>query len=67
MSGAQPKACEIANAVGVFAEVDKSRINTRLEQGWVHEMSDNLDEIFKKVDEYLKRRSLSQSLITATL
>nr|WP_252723402.1 hypothetical protein [Treponema pedis] len=56
MSGAQPKACEIANAVGVFAEVDKSRINTRLEQGWVHEMSDNLDEIFKKVDEYLKKK-----------
>ena len=56
MSGAQPKACEIANAVGVFAEVDKSRMNTRLVQGWVREMSDNLDAIFKTVDEHIKSK-----------
>ncbi|PIE99146.1 MAG: urocanate hydratase [Treponema sp.] len=55
MSGAQPKACKIANAVGVFAEVDKSRIGTRLEQGWVDEMSDDLDKIFARVDECLKK------------
>ncbi|MDD4127251.1 MAG: hypothetical protein PHV39_06135, partial [Methanomicrobium sp.] len=29
MSGAQPKAANIANAVGIFAEVDLSRIETR--------------------------------------
>ena len=29
MSGAQPKAANIARAVGIFAEVDKSRIDTR--------------------------------------
>ena len=33
MSGAQPKAANIANAVGIFAEVDKSRIETRHNQG----------------------------------
>ena len=54
MSGAQPKACEIANAVGVFAEVDESRIKTRLSQGWVKESSSDLDYIFKKVAEYVK-------------
>lgn len=46
MSGAQPKAAEIANAVGIIAEVDASRIKTRHDQGWVAEVSDNLDEIF---------------------
>ena len=34
MSGAQGKACEIAKGVAIVAEVDLSRINTRLEQGW---------------------------------
>ncbi len=46
MSGAQPKAANIANAVGVFAEVDMSRIDTRFNQGWVDMVSDNLDEVF---------------------
>lgn len=46
MSGAQPKAANIANAVGVFAEVDISRINTRLEQGWVEKVSSSLDDVF---------------------
>lgn len=46
MSGAQPKAVEIAGAVGIIAEVDISRINTRLEQGWVSKCSDDLEQIF---------------------
>ena len=50
MSGAQPKACEIANGIGVFAEVDKSRIETRHDQGWVAMVSDDLDEIFAEVE-----------------
>ncbi len=54
MSGAQPKACEIANGIGVFAEVDKSRIDTRYEQGWVSMVSDDLDEIFQKVEQCKK-------------
>ena len=41
------KAIEIANGVGIVAEVDYSRIKTRLDQGWVSMVSDNLDEIFK--------------------
>lgn len=54
MSGAQPKAIEIANGVGIVAEVDYSRIKTRLDQGWVSMASDNLDEIFKVVLEKVK-------------
>lgn len=46
MSGAQPKAVEIANGVGIFAEVDISRIITRHEQGWVSTFSSDLAEVF---------------------
>ncbi|MDR1539716.1 MAG: urocanate hydratase [Clostridiales bacterium] len=46
MSGAQPKAVEIAGGVGIIAEVDYSRIETRLKQGWVSEVSDDLEESF---------------------
>ncbi|MEL7566593.1 MAG: urocanate hydratase [Dehalobacterium sp.] len=56
MSGAQPKAAEIANAVGVIAEVDHSRIMTRYNQGWVSMVSDNLEEIFKTVEQNLKAK-----------
>ena len=42
MSGAQPKAANIARAVGLFAEVDRSRIQTRLDQGWVDAVPDDL-------------------------
>ncbi|MDR2484469.1 MAG: urocanate hydratase [Treponema sp.] len=56
MSGAQPKAAEIAGAVGVIAEVDKSRIETRLNQGWVSFSSAHLPEVFAKADEYLRKK-----------
>lgn len=51
MSGAQGKAAKIANGVGIIAEVDISRINTRLEQGWIDECSDDLDQVFKWANE----------------
>ena len=57
MSGAQPKAANIANAVGVFAEVDLSRIKTRHDQGWVDTVSDNLDEIFASVKEHVAEKT----------
>lgn len=46
MSGAQPKAASIAGAVSVIAEVDRSRIQTRCDQGWVDRVSTDLPEIF---------------------
>jgi urocanate hydratase len=52
MSGAQAKAVEIAGGIGIIAEVDKSRIDTRIEQGWLKRSSADLDEIFGWVDEF---------------
>ncbi|SCZ05289.1 urocanate hydratase [Alkaliphilus peptidifermentans] len=57
MSGAQPKAVEIANGIGIIAEVDPSRIETRHKQGWVSVTSNDLSEIFKIVEEYRKKKS----------
>ena len=60
MSGAQPKAIEIANGVGIVAEVDLSRIQTRYSQGWVSKISDNPDEAFALAAEYQdKKESVS--------
>lgn len=56
MSGAQPKAVEIANGVGIIAEVDASRIQTRHQQGWVKVVSSNLDEVFKIAAAYQNKR-----------
>ncbi|MFH0916319.1 MAG: urocanate hydratase [bacterium] len=46
MSGAQPKAADIAGAVSVVAEVDVSRIETRREQGWLQRVTADLDQAF---------------------
>ncbi len=54
MSGAQAKAVEIAGGIGLIAEVDKSRIETRHEQGWLTKYSDDLGQIFDWVEEYRK-------------
>lgn len=56
MSGAQPKAANIANACGIFAEVDLSRIETRKNQGWVDIVSDDLDEVFKIAGEKVAKK-----------
>jgi urocanate hydratase len=56
MSGAQPKAIEIANGVGIIAEVDLSRINTRYDQGWVAKVSDDLKEVFDTAKEYMEKK-----------
>lgn len=53
MSGAQPKAANIANAVGIFAEVDRSRIETRHGQGWVDVICEDIDEVFSLASEKL--------------
>jgi len=55
MSGAQPKAVEIANGVGIIAEVDYSRIETRHNQGWVKRISSDLKEVFEIAHEYMKK------------
>ncbi len=56
MSGAQPKAVEIAGGVGIIAEVDSSRIETRHGQGWVSKVTDSCEEAFRMADEACKAR-----------
>ncbi|MFP4186915.1 MAG: urocanate hydratase [Acholeplasmataceae bacterium] len=46
MSGAQGKAIEIAGGIGIIAEVDRSRIETRYGQGWISRVTDRVDEAF---------------------
>lgn len=56
MSGAQPKAVEIAKGVGIIAEVDYSRIKTRLDQGWITVCSSQLPDVFELADKYIKNK-----------
>ncbi|TGE40215.1 urocanate hydratase [Desulfosporosinus fructosivorans] len=56
MSGAQGKSVEIAQGVGIIAEVDESRIQTRYEQGWVSKRSADLEEVFRIAAEYLQKK-----------
>lgn len=55
MSGAQGKAAAIAGGVAVIAEVDSSRIRTRLEQGWVHEVCEDPAEAFRRARAFQNR------------
>ena len=48
MSGAQPKAVEIAGGVGIIAEVDASRIETRRSQGWVKQVTEDCADAFAR-------------------
>ena len=56
MSGAQPKAAEIAGAASIIAEVDSSRIETRYRQGWVGHVTQDLSEAFRLAKEAMERR-----------
>lgn len=56
VSGAQPKAAEIAGAACIIAEVDASRIETRYKQGWVGHVTDCIVEAFRIVYEAMERR-----------
>lgn len=56
MSGAQAKAIEIAGGVGIIAEVDKSRIKQRMEQGWLSKTSSDIKQVFKYLEEFKKKK-----------
>ena len=49
MSGAQPKAGNIAGVVSVTAEINPLAARKRYEQGWVDELHENLDELIPAV------------------
>jgi urocanate hydratase len=56
MSGAQGKAVRIAGGVGVIAEVDHSRIQTRYEQGWVDVVAKSCEEAFSIAQENVDKK-----------
>lgn len=61
MSGAQAKAAVIAGAVGVTAEINPKAAQKRYEQGWVQELTDDLDHVLKRIEE-ARRAGVALSL-----
>ncbi len=49
MSGAQPKAGNIAGVVSVTAEINPLAARKRYDQGWVDELHDDLDELLPRI------------------
>ncbi|MBR5399280.1 MAG: urocanate hydratase [Bacteroidales bacterium] len=49
MSGAQPKAGNIAGVVSVTAEINPKAARKRYDQGWVDELHENLDELIQRI------------------
>ena len=49
MSGAQPKAGNIAGVVSVTAEINPKAAEKRYAQGWVDELHENLDELVSRI------------------
>ena len=49
MSGAQPKAGDIAGVVSVVAEINPLAARKRYDQGWVDELHDSLDELIPRI------------------
>ncbi len=58
MSGAQAKAGKIAGCISVIAEVNPKAAQKRHQQGWVDELTDNLDELVQKVAEAKRKRQI---------
>jgi len=61
MSGAQGKACSIAKGVSIIAEVDKSKIEKKIEQKWIDEYVTTPKEAFKRALDYIKNK-ISKSI-----
>lgn len=56
MSGAQPKAGNIAGVVSVTAEINPLAARKRYDQGWVDELHDNLDELIPTIRKAVEER-----------
>ena len=54
MSGAQPKAGNIAGVVSVTAEINPKAAEKRYQQGWVDELHYSLDELIPRIKEAVK-------------
>ena len=56
MSGAQPKAGNIAGVVRVTAEINPLAARKRYDQGWVDELHENLDELIPRVRKAMENK-----------
>ncbi len=64
MSGAQPKAGNIAGVVSVVAEINPKAAGKRYEQGWVDELHDNLDELIPAIRQAVaEKRTVSMAYV----
>lgn len=64
MSGAQPKAGNIAGVVSVVAEINPKAARKRYEQGWVDELHDDLDELIPAIRKAVDcRRTVSMAYV----
>ena len=64
MSGAQPKAGNIAGVVSVVAEINPKAAQKRYDQGWVDEMYSSLDEIIPQIRKSMEeRRTVSMAYV----
>ncbi|HQB19371.1 MAG TPA: urocanate hydratase, partial [Bacteroidales bacterium] len=57
MSGAQPKAGNIAGVVSITAEINPAATQKRYQQQWVDEVEDNLDILMQKVEEARSKKT----------
>ena len=58
MSGAQPKAGNIANCITICAEVNPKAAIKRFEQGWVDVLIDDMDELVDKAKQAQKNNQV---------
>jgi urocanate hydratase len=58
MSGAQPKAGNIAGCITVCAEVSSAAAHKRHEQGWVDHLIENIDELVAKVKKSVENKEV---------
>ena len=58
MSGAQPKAGNIAGVVSVTAEINPKAAEKRYEQGWVDELHHDLDELIPRIRKAMAAREV---------
>ena len=58
MSGAQPKAGNIAGCITVCAEVNPKITQVRLDQGWIDEKITDLDELVTRVKKQKQKKKL---------
>ena len=56
MSGAQPKAANIAGCVSIVAEINPKATHTRHSQGWVDEVEDNREKLAARVKKAVDNR-----------